>query len=302
MSAFRRPALSVGAAVIGLAAATVAIAPASADSLECGDEISVDTVLTTDLTCGAGDGLEIVANGVTLDLGGHTITGPGAYGQGAGAGVRVTQRTGVTVMHGTITGYQTAVIFNESRDGHVTRLTVHHNDQGIILAGGGDHLVDKNVAAHNGRDAINLGLSEDNRVTQNTVSDNVYGIAVTSGSTDNTVDRNVASGNEYFGIAAFGGGSGNIVEKNQVSGSVHHGIQVNSDIAGITLLQNYLSGNGDDGIHVETTNATLTKNTAVYNGDLGISAPVGVTDGGGNKASGNGNVLQCTGVVCNPAF
>lgn len=302
MSAFRRPALSVGAAVIGLAAATVAIAPASADSVECGDEISVDTVLTADLTCGPGDGLEIVADGVTLDLGGHTITGPGAYGAGAAAGVRVTQRTGVTVMHGTITGYQTGVVLNESRDGHVTRLTVHHNDQGIILAGGSGHVVDKNVAADNGRDAIKLGLSSGNRVTQNTVSGNDYGIAVADGSSRNTVDRNVASGNKYFGIAAWGPGTQNVIEKNQVSGSVHHGIQVNSDVPGITLLQNYLSGNGDDGIHVETTTATLTKNTAVYNVDLGISAPTGVTDGGGNKASGNGNVLQCTGVVCNPAF
>lgn len=302
MSTFRRPAFSVGAAAIGLVAATAAIAPASADSVQCGDQISVDTVLTEDLTCGPGDGLVIVANGVTLDLGGHTITGPGAYGQGAGAGVRAAQRTGVTVMHGTITGYQTAVVLDESWGGHVTRLTVHHNDQGIILSGGGGHLVDKNVAADNGRDAIKLGLSEDNRVTQNTVSGNVYGIAVASGSTDNTVDRNVASGNQYFGIAAFSGGSGHTFEKNQVTGSVHHGIQVNSDITGITLLQNYVSGNGDDGIHVETTSATLTKNTAVYNVDLGISAPSGVTDGGGNKASGNGNVLQCTGVVCNPAF
>jgi len=294
--------MSVGAAVIGLAAATVAIAPASADSVECGDAITADTVLTTDLTCGAGDGLEIVADGVTLDLGGHTITGPGAYGAGAGAGVRVTRRTGVTVTHGTITGYQTGVVLNESRDGHVTKLTLHHNDQGIILAGGGGHLVDKNLAADHGRDAINLGLSSGNRVTQNTVSDNVYGIAVTSGSTGNTVDRNVASGNEYFGIAAFGGGSGHTFEKNQVSGSVHHGIQVNSDISGITLFQNYVSGNGDDGIHVGTASATITKNTAVYNNDLGISAPTGVTDGGGNKAGGNGNVLQCTGVMCDPAI
>lgn len=205
-------------------------------------------------------------------------------------------------MHGTITGYQTAVVLDESRGGHVTRLTVHHNDQGIMLSGGGGHLVDKNVAADNGRDAIKLGLSEDNRVTQNTVSGNVYGIAVASGSTDNTVDRNVLSGNQYFGIAAFSGGSGHTFEKNQVTGSVHYGIQVNSDITGTTLLQNYVSGNGDDGIHVETTSATLTRNTAVYNVDLGISAPSGVTDGGGNKASGNGNVLQCTGVVCNPAF
>jgi hypothetical protein len=33
-------------------------------------------------------------------------------------------------------------------------------------------------------------------------------------------------------------------------------------------------------------------------GDLGIEAVAGVTDGGGNKVSGNGNPLQCTNVFC----
>ena len=35
------------------------------------------------------------------------------------------------------------------------------------------------------------------------------------------------------------------------------------------------------------------------NGDLGIEAVFGVTDGGGNKAFGNGNPLQCTNITCN---
>ena len=34
---------------------------------------------------------------------------------------------------------------------------------------------------------------------------------------------------------------------------------------------------------------------------LGIEAVAGVTDGGGNKAAGNGNPLQCTNVRCNTA-
>lgn len=93
-----------------------------------------------------------------------------------------------------------------------------------------------------------------------------------------------------------------VIEKNQVTGSAVHGIQVNPDAGGVVLLQNYLQGNGDDGIHVKSVATTITKNTAVYNADLGISAPSGVTDGGGNKASGNGNAARCTGVVCGPAF
>lgn len=34
------------------------------------------------------------------------------------------------------------------------------------------------------------------------------------------------------------------------------------------------------------------------NGDFGIDAVAGVTDGGGNFAVGNGNPLQCNNVLC----
>jgi hypothetical protein len=42
----------------------------------------------------------------------------------------------------------------------------------------------------------------------------------------------------------------------------------------------------------------LTRNRANGNGDLGIEAVAGVTDKGGNRASGIGNPAQCQGVAC----
>jgi hypothetical protein len=42
----------------------------------------------------------------------------------------------------------------------------------------------------------------------------------------------------------------------------------------------------------------VTVNTANDNTDLGIEAVPGVIDGGGNKASGNGNPAQCLNVRC----
>jgi hypothetical protein len=53
-----------------------------------------------------------------------------------------------------------------------------------------------------------------------------------------------------------------------------------------------------DGIEVANAATTIARNTANENGDLGIEAVAGVTDGGGNRASGNGNAAQCTNVVC----
>jgi hypothetical protein len=61
---------------------------------------------------------------------------------------------------------------------------------------------------------------------------------------------------------------------------------------------NKTNGNGDDGIDIERQLVTLTANKANANADLGIEAVAGVADGGGNKASGNGNPLQCLNVFC----
>jgi len=49
-----------------------------------------------------------------------------------------------------------------------------------------------------------------------------------------------------------------------------------------------------DGVSVQTPSATVTGNTAFANGQLGIRAVAGVTDGGGNRAIGNCNPAQCS--------
>ena len=53
-----------------------------------------------------------------------------------------------------------------------------------------------------------------------------------------------------------------------------------------------------DGINVAAAGTTIALNLALHNGDLGIEAVHGVRDGGGNRASGNGNSAQCVGVSC----
>ena len=58
--------------------------------------------------------------------------------------------------------------------------------------------------------------------------------------------------------------------------------------------RNFVLGAGDDGIDVGSPATTMTRNRALNNGDLGIEAVLGVTDGGGNFAARNGNPLQCT--------
>jgi parallel beta-helix repeat protein len=60
---------------------------------------------------------------------------------------------------------------------------------------------------------------------------------------------------------------------------------------------NRASRNQDDGIYVGASSDRLIGNVADNNGALGIRAVPGVF-GVGNRASGNGDPLQCLNVVC----
>lgn len=273
-------------------------APAAADELACGDVVMSSTVLTADLVCGPGDGLVIGADGVVLDLDGHSITGPGAYGAGAGAGVRIGQRTGVTVTNGEIAGYGAAVDVQQSWDVVVSKLHAHDGDRGINVGTGGRHLIEKNLITDNGRDAVRLAGTVDTTVAKNVLERNVFGIGVANNSVRTTVAKNVVSSSGGFGIAFWDFTVDSVVDKNVVTGSSGDGIEVGDQTSGTLLTKNEAYGNGQHGIEVLTTQATLAKNLAVGNGWLGISALSGVTDGGGNMAAGNGDARQCTGVVC----
>jgi hypothetical protein len=101
------------------------------------------------------------------------------------------------------------------------------------------------------------------------------------------------------GIHLFGDGytvAANLVS--EIDGS--DGIRVEPVAAGTVLRANVSSRNGDDGIDVESPATTVTANVANDNQDLGIEAVAGVTDGGGNRASGDGDPAQCVGVRCAP--
>jgi hypothetical protein len=91
--------LLVLGAVLGLAPGAMAASP------QCGDTITQDTTLTSDLGPCPENGLVIGADNITLDLGSHTVTG-----QSGGVGVIVKDRRGVTVRNGTIKSLGTDVL------------------------------------------------------------------------------------------------------------------------------------------------------------------------------------------------
>lgn len=94
------------------------------------------------------------------------------------------------------------------------------------------------------------------------------------------------------------GGAKTVVRGNLATGSGGDGFSVRSKDDHSLLKGNIAGGTGDDGFDIESASTRLTRNRAAHNADLGIEAVPGVLDGGGNRASGNGNPLQCTNVFC----
>src|SRR5690349_13461336 len=71
-------------------------------TLACGQTVTVSVTLAADLTGCNGDGLVVGANGISINLNGHRITGTGTAGS---RGVWNPGNTSVTVKNGAISGF-----------------------------------------------------------------------------------------------------------------------------------------------------------------------------------------------------
>jgi parallel beta-helix repeat protein len=175
-----------------------------------------------------------------------------------------------------------------------------------LVVNGNGNVVSRNVTRNAG-DIIVVGNR--NVITQNHVADSLgcpdgCGIGISlEGGHDNLIAHNFVNHASFAGIrvAAFEPDTppavDNVVRRNHVR-RAHDGFLVQSTASDTLLEGNHAVRSEDDGIDVNSRTTTITGNHAVHNGDFGIEAVVGVIDGGGNKARGNGNPAQCLNVVC----
>jgi parallel beta-helix repeat protein len=175
------------------------------------------------------------------------------------------------------------------------------------LFGGGfpdDAVIDRNTI----RTSLALFQAPNATVTRNRVlaspSDPIAaGIFIRGSQGSTLVDRNEVSG-APIGISLFL--TRGTVTRNLVSENATDGIWAATN-AFVLIDRNRSERNGDDGIDVDVTSLpplfgteppTISRNLVSFNGDLGIEAVPDVTDGGGNKAKGNGDPAQCVNVTC----
>ena len=227
-----------------------------------------ETYILTDNVTASGDCFVILADRITLDLGGHTVTG---LGDAVGVWDGGAARTSTVVRNGTLTKFTLGIQLLASTRNTVRAVTASDNTIGLSVGPNSlvkDCIVQRNfilgIAAADGTQVegcliggldentgnLRAGLTGGQRllVTRNTVAGNGNGSLLQSGivvGANSTLTHNTVLRNGLDGIAA---GPRSLVSSNTSN------------------------ENGQDGIHVACP-ATVTHNTALDNGALPINPP-----------------------------
>src|SRR3954447_13954121 len=99
-------------------------------ALHCGATITADTRLTSDLTNCSSVGLIIGADDVTLDLGGHTVTGDGVSDV---EGVRTIGHDNVVIENGSVRNFVEGVVIIRSATTRLSQLRLSdHRHVGVL--------------------------------------------------------------------------------------------------------------------------------------------------------------------------
>ena len=242
--------VAVAVAVLG---GLSVLSPAGAAHLSCGQTVTTNTTLDSDIGPCTNYGLIVGANGITIDLNGHRIFGTASVADKAG--VYVPNRVGVTVRNGTVSNFDIGVAVEGGSRNLVTGITARDNIGGSGGIGGdGIALLSAANTSVSGNRAINNGPFSGIGIYSRVDSDHPR---QTSGpSRGNVIDSNYVAGN--------------IISRNRVNpeGTDNDGIRMENDSVFNTISNNQVLRNGLDGIALfaDTADNTVRGNSVEGNG------------------------------------
>jgi parallel beta-helix repeat protein len=250
--------------------------------LGCGTVITRSTTLTADVGPCQGNGIIIGSDNIRLNLNGHTVFGFPGPGSGNDGGIRLPNRTGVTV-----TG-------QPGRSGRMG--TVSGFDGGVVVNGGSGNIIENlHVRDNVGSDVMSLGSEEQPDAF---LGD---GIVLLKSSSNRVVNNLVTNNGIYDGIGVYGlGANFNLVQGNTVTDTV--GVFMNRSAGGAGILINHFFDQPVGTDELITGNEVI-GNTSRANDGSGISL-VGTLDGQivGNVAEYNGLRYAASATFENNAF
>jgi parallel beta-helix repeat protein len=241
-------------------------------ALSCGQTVTVSVALTADMSCPGSDGLGIGANGIVVNLNGHTIRGDGTH-----TGVLDSGHTGVVIENGTVDGFNYGILLQPGASGTVQNVRSQTSVIGIDALGNsmlisGDYALGSGtgILVADGSGAKVIGNWAESSASDGIDVEDATGVSVTG---------NKATNNIGSGIVLFN--STGLVSGNVADGNSNSGIVLNSVGSGVKSA------------------LTASNNRADFNqGDGILSSEGGSNDGGGNVVQDNGTAVQCKNIIC----
>ncbi len=184
------------------------------NDLSCGQVVRESVKLSANLECST-DGLIAGADGITIDLNGFTITGPG--GESSKVGIMLANNNNVQVTGGKVKGFQAGVLNTGGSENKISKVTFTENQIAIFDVG-----------------AINTSIETNN------IFSNGIGVASNS-STGTAIHQNMLTDNELAGVTIINSGE-NVLDFNTITGSVNgvflNGQSTNNNVNTNTIVQN----------------------------------------------------------------
>jgi parallel beta-helix repeat protein len=207
VSAFHIPCLRAFAvAVVAAGFLAFGAGSAQANHVSCGDTITADTTLDSDLVDCPNNGIVIGADGITLDLNGHLIDGDGTEFAGCDpnteicdGGVANDGHAGVGVRDGAVREFGVGVLVGGARKNRVVKISSSRNTFFGAVFGGSTRSVirrsslSRNIAPEG--DGIGLFGSDHMRIVRNKIRHNPGPGIHVSDSNKNVIKRNAFSRN-----------------------------------------------------------------------------------------------------------
>jgi large repetitive protein len=313
------------ALVLGAAFLAMAPSAAPAQPLACGQVITEDTKLHSNLGPCPGDGLVIGARRLTLDLNGHAIVGDDA---GEDVGVRDEGHNRAVVKNGEIRDFFVSIKLDDADHSRVRRMTesetscchqhfvevlesrrskIKNNisfaagDQIVFVVSGSRNSVESNIAARGSEDdTVSFSVSgSHNRIRRN--ADHEGGGLRVSGSRNRVTHNQISEGERPPLSAVYVDGARNLFAENTL-GDIDNGTSV---VGPGNVIRNNVVGLGPNasitgGLHVADCRNVRIEGNVVYN-PLGLSGcpnarvedntvrggPIGVVLGAGNLIKHN---------------
>lgn len=227
----------------------------------------------------------IAADNITLDCANFSVIGPGAS-DGAGVGILLAGRTGVTVKNCNVAGFQSGVSLSSGSSSNTFKSdSVNGNLFGFFLSGASSNTFISNTA-NNIRRGFNLVSSNVNTLRDNVANGNSDGGFFVTSSNGNFLKDNTAN-NEHIGFGVFDS-SGNTLADNKGNNDLLGGAFIIAG-GGNNTVTDSTATNSRVGFLVSTSTAnTLSNNTATGN-IIGFAFQAAATGNmiTGNTANGN---------------